>query len=98
MLYSAYPQDESGSFVIKLWESLSRAGEHVSDEALVDSIGFDTYYVALKLQQSIPRELRSSVKQLIIKFAEENGRAVQNVKIAPTFIEFLLTRPKPKQS
>jgi hypothetical protein len=72
-----------------LWRSLSRAGGHLSDEAVVESIG-DTYYVALRLSCMIPHDLHAVVKTIIRQQLQGSGWSVQRLRIKRTFIDFTL--------
>ena len=84
--------------IAALWGSLSRLGGHVADEAVVESIGFDTYYVALRLQDVVPRNLQAAVKTIITQQLQADGWQVQRLRIRPRFIDFVLAKKLTKLS
>ena len=87
-----YEPSDPACCIKSLWESLSRAGPHVADETLLESIGSDRYYVAIRLRGRIPVKLHGSVRLVIRKQLAEQGWSVQRLRIKPWFIDFLLAK------
>lgn len=79
--------------VSALWESLCRAGDHWSVEALLLNEQDGKTKVVLYLTSPLPAPARKSVSGYIKEYLLLAGHSVQRVKITRSYVELTVSNP-----